>query len=289
MKLRVLFILSLVLFLFLSWRFIDSEKNNNDPETNRLQIRMRDIGHQLLLSAGDTSSRVLPVKQLSVTEYQIEFESGLTLEPETLVSIVHTSMVDLNIPDSYTVNVHDCSTREIVYGFEIYQDETKDVVPCLGRSLPKACYQITIAFQQQTNGVDKYAYVSLSLAFCLVLAFLVLKKSRDEPTANHKPRLDFIQLGKFQFFHQKQLLKWGKNEILLTSKENQVLHIFASNPNQIIDRDQLQKEGWENEGVLVGRSLDVFISKLRKKLEVEPNVRIVNIHGKGYKLEIDRA
>ena len=75
----------------------------------------------------------------------------------------------------------------------------------------------------------------------------------------------------------------------MTSKENQVLHIFASNPNQIIDREQLQKQVWENEGVLVGRSLDVFISKLRKKLEIEPNVRIVNIHGKGYQLKINRA
>ena len=47
---------------------------------------MRDIGHHLLLSAGDTSSRVLPIKQLSATDYQIEFESRLVLEPEKLVS-----------------------------------------------------------------------------------------------------------------------------------------------------------------------------------------------------------
>jgi DNA-binding response OmpR family regulator len=44
---------------------------------------------------------------------------------------------------------------------------------------------------------------------------------------------------------------------------------------------------WENESVLVGRSLDVFISKLRKKLEADPTIRIVNIHGKGYKLEVE--
>ena len=86
------------------------------------------------------------------------------------------------------------ATQEVVYGFEIYQDQKKDVVPCLGRSLPKACYQITISFQPPTNGVDKYAYVSLSLVFCLVLAFLVLKKSKDETTANTEPRMNFIQL-----------------------------------------------------------------------------------------------
>jgi DNA-binding response OmpR family regulator len=49
----------------------------------------------------------------------------------------------------------------------------------------------------------------------------------------------------------------------------------------------LQKEIWEDEGIIVGRSLDVFISKLRKKLENDSAVKLVNIHGKGYKLEID--
>ena len=55
--------------------------------------------------------------------------------------------------------------------------------------------------------------------------------------------------------------------------------------NTIIYREQLQKDVWENEGVIVTRSLDVFISKLRKKLEKDPAIRIVNVHGKGYKLE----
>ncbi|NBP70070.1 MAG: winged helix family transcriptional regulator [Cytophagia bacterium] len=56
--------------------------------------------------------------------------------------------------------------------------------------------------------------------------------------------------------------------------------------NEPITRDQLLKEGWEDEGVIVGRSLDVFISKLRKKLIKDPKVQITNIHGIGYKLEV---
>ncbi|RYG36157.1 MAG: winged helix family transcriptional regulator, partial [Chitinophagaceae bacterium] len=56
--------------------------------------------------------------------------------------------------------------------------------------------------------------------------------------------------------------------------------------NETISRDTLQKEVWENEGVIVTRSLDVFVSKLRKKLEADENVKIINIHGKGYRLEV---
>jgi DNA-binding response OmpR family regulator len=72
----------------------------------------------------------------------------------------------------------------------------------------------------------------------------------------------------------------------LTGTESRVLRIFALSPNETIDRSRLQKEIWEDEGVIVGRNLDMFISKLRKKLEFDPNIKIVVIRGKGYKLEI---
>ena len=78
----------------------------------------------------------------------------------------------------------------------------------------------------------------------------------------------------------------NEKTIDLTGTEARVLLIFALSPNETIARSRLQKEIWEDEGVIVGRSLDMFISKLRKKLEVDPNIKIVVIRGKGYKLEI---
>ena len=71
----------------------------------------------------------------------------------------------------------------------------------------------------------------------------------------------------------------------LTPKENKLLRIFADSPNVIIERSRLQKEIWEDEGVIVGRSLDVFISKLRKKLDNDGSIQLVNTHGKGYRLQ----
>ena len=77
------------------------------------------------------------------------------------------------------------------------------------------------------------------------------------------------------------------NTIDLTGTETRVLHIFTLSPNETIERSRLQKEIWEDEGVIVGRSLDMFISKLRKKLELDPDSRIVVIRGKGYRLEVN--
>lgn len=101
------------------------------------------------------------------------------------------------------------------------------------------------------------------------------------------PKSNSIQIGKYSFFNEEQYIAIDNEKIKLTTKESKLLYIFATAPNQIIDRQRLQKEVWEDEGVIVGRSLDMFISKLRKKLENDLEIRLVNIHGKGYKLEIN--
>jgi DNA-binding response OmpR family regulator len=85
---------------------------------------------------------------------------------------------------------------------------------------------------------------------------------------------------------QRQLIT-SKRTIDLTGTETRLLLIFALSPNETIERKRLQKEIWEDEGIIVGRSLDMFISKLRKKLELDPNINIVVIRGKGYRLELN--
>jgi DNA-binding response OmpR family regulator len=93
-------------------------------------------------------------------------------------------------------------------------------------------------------------------------------------------------LGSILFDVQKRQLLQNEVCIDLTDTETRLMQIFAQSPNQIIERSRLQKEIWEDEGVIVGRSLDMFISKLRKKLELDANINIVVIRSKGYKLEI---
>jgi DNA-binding response OmpR family regulator len=95
-----------------------------------------------------------------------------------------------------------------------------------------------------------------------------------------------IVIGNLLFFRESQQLVAGSSIILLTAKESKLLHVFANAQQEVIDRDQLMKEVWEDEGVIVGRSLDMFVSKLRKKLQADPRVSILNVHGKGYKLVI---
>jgi DNA-binding response OmpR family regulator len=83
-----------------------------------------------------------------------------------------------------------------------------------------------------------------------------------------------------------QVLKVAHEVFNLTQKEAGLLKIFCDSPNKLIARETIQKAIWEDEGYFVGRSMDVFISRLRKMLKADPKVKIVNVHGSGYKLEI---
>jgi hypothetical protein len=97
---------------------------------------------------------------------------------------------------------------------------------------------------------------------------------------------ELAALGKFSFNVKGQHLLLGSEVISLTDKECKVLELLHKNFGELIPRETLMQEIWINEGVITGRSLDMFVSKLRKKLSGDPELRITNIHGKGYKLEI---
>ena len=72
----------------------------------------------------------------------------------------------------------------------------------------------------------------------------------------------------------------------LTFREAKLLALFARNVNHVLERDAILKSVWEDEGVTVGRSVDVFVSRLRKMLAADPQVKITAIHGVGYKMEV---
>jgi DNA-binding response OmpR family regulator len=99
---------------------------------------------------------------------------------------------------------------------------------------------------------------------------------------------DYIQLGNFRFYTDNNVLKSENKSITLSEKETKALKIFAENINQIVEREKLMKEIWEDEGIVViSRNVDVLVSKLRKKLSDDNSFKFINVHGRGYKFIID--
>jgi len=267
---------------------IKTQRDANFDLANR-EIMIRKIGNAVLLQADDHSSRVLPVEKLSGETYELRFEKSFAIEPEALVSIIRKTFATSTKTD-YIVNVLDCKNHKVVYGYAVIKSEVKSDIPCLGRNLPFGCYTVRIKFNQVAPDVNKQAATISILAAALFFPLVVFRfrKSKTQPKKFPEPNL-LINIGTILFNVEKKCLITTDATINLTTKENRLLAIFAQTPNQTIDRARLQKEIWEDEGIIVGRSLDVFVSKLRKKLESDADVQLINVHGKGYKLQIKNA
>ena len=165
-------------------------------------------------------------------------------------------------------------------------NEEKGIIPCSGRELHKDCYMVTVRFTKApetfTNNT-KLIFLVLIIVLALVVFVFYKRKPKLIPTTQEDI---YETIGRYKFYPEQNKLIKEAIEISLSKKECELLSIFIAKPNQIIKRDELTKKVWEDNGVFVSRSLDTYISKLRKKLQEDPSIKLTNIHGIGYKLEI---
>jgi DNA-binding winged helix-turn-helix (wHTH) protein len=273
----ILLISATVLCGFSAWTFSDTNESYAEKHT---EIVLRDIGHQLLLHAHDSTSRVLPVKKIEENSYQIEFQSSFSFVPDTLVTIIDKHLKKYDLEKDYLVNVLNCYSQSIIFGYEV-STKNNNVLPCLGRTQAKDCYVIQIVF---LNSTKRTYFWLLTFPFLLFL-FYFIKNNLSEKTIFNTPEQDYIKLGEFVFLPIKSQLKIRNEIIELSNHENKLLGLLNKQANQVLDRDYLIQEIWEKEGVIVtSRSLDVLVSKLRKKLNEDSSIQIINSHSKGYKL-----
>jgi DNA-binding response OmpR family regulator len=103
--------------------------------------------------------------------------------------------------------------------------------------------------------------------------------------AKLQKQTEIIELGDFSFDFPRQLLKYKNNDdIQLTHREAHLLFHLIKNKNQVVDRSLILNKLWGNDDFFATRSMDVFISKLRKKLKADERIQIINVRGYGYKL-----
>lgn len=274
---------------------------SNDATIERhIEVSMRMIGHQVLLLSGDSTTRVLPISK-EKDRYKIEFESNLVINPDDLVATINKVVAESKLSNSYIVEVEDCQTAEVVYSYEMEIKLETGIIPCKGRDLPKSCYNLyftliehneaqaslkTVSGETLQNGGDESSSLNKSTLVFLILLigvfmfFLFNKNPKNQVDEN------LIQLGAFYFDVRNTKLRAGQTKFELTGKEADLLMLLYQKANTTVERDIILNKVWGDEGDYVGRTLDVFISKLRKKLETDSTIKIVNIRGVGYKLVI---
>jgi hypothetical protein len=287
--------IAILAIFFISSSF--TKNSNRALRAKQANLIIRQIGHRLLLQSGDSTSRVLPVTEIKEATFLLGFENEFVFNHDSLMVLSQGLLPKTQFPSGYTVTVHECKKASIVYGFQI-NNTSPDILACSGRSQPSGCYTIEIAFPDFYETTFNYPFISLVCSGMLLLVSVALLIGRfgkslvPVPVQNQdhfvikESAPEVSALGKFLFDVKDQRLLLGSEVINLTDKECKILELLNNNFGELISRETLMQKVWINEGVITGRSLDMFVSKLRKKLSADSELRITNVHGKGYKLEI---
>ena len=130
-------------------------------------------------------------------------------------------------------------------------------------------------------GADDYITKPFSMEELIFRIEAILRRTSAELQLTTEP---VFTLGKYTFDTRKQLLSDAETTVKLTTKEADLLNLLCQNANKVLERNYALKSIWIDDNYFNARSMDVYITKLRKHLKDEPSVEIINIHGKGYKL-----
>jgi DNA-binding response OmpR family regulator len=131
-----------------------------------------------------------------------------------------------------------------------------------------------------TIGCDDYVTKPFSMEELLLRIQAVLRRALP-PGENPSDR---FAIGHYMFDYTKQTLQRNTHVQNLTTKESELLRLLCLNMNRTLERDAALRTVWHDESYFTGRSMDVFVSRLRKYLQDDPDVEIINVHGRGFKL-----
>ncbi len=135
------------------------------------------------------------------------------------------------------------------------------------------------------SGADDYLTKPFNMEELLLRVQAVLKRSSNLPSLHEKDH--HFDIGNYHFDSTRQMLSLNGTDKKLTSKESELLRLLALNINQTLDRTFALKTIWGDDSYFNARSMDVYITKLRKYLKEDKRLEILNVHGKGFKLLVN--
>lgn len=244
-------------FLHLLFRF----KNMNKEET------------KILLVEDDDALRFIVKDNLEQYNYIVEVaENG-----EIALELFNKNSFDLILLDVMLPKID---------GFQVAQTirKTNDHVPIIfltARSMTED--RIT----GLTLGGDDYIPKPFSMEELLLKIKIFLKRSGSQPVEKTNGTKS-ISIGNFDFFPDDLILSLNGKQRSLTLKESELIKYFAANSNKVLSRNEILENIWGSDDYFLGRSLDVFISRLRKYFSDDPNIKITNLHGIGFRFSVKK-
>ncbi len=131
-------------------------------------------------------------------------------------------------------------------------------------------------------GCDDYLTKPFSVEELLLRIQAVLRRTRGLSAKTGEQTT--FEIGKYSFDSRRQILQHGRTQYKLTAKETDLLRLLCLHMNSTLDREVALREVWQSDSYFSGRSMDVFVSKLRKYFKDDKRIEILTIHGKGFRL-----
>lgn len=256
-------------------------------------LALRQIGHDYLSLIGDVSTRIPAVEEGDNGTLLLRLERNIVYD--TLHQIARAVLSDYGIRADYTLTLEDCGSGKVFLGSlwpGVRADEGshgEGDAACAGRDQKARCANIGLAFPAQQQAGTPFLTWLLG-GFGVLLFFA--GQLTPAPQQQLEPALqlvvgqrDYLQLGRDCTFDEKNhLLIVGGSKRKLTYREAKLFGFFANRPNEVLARADINEAVWGEEGIITGRSLDVFVSRLRKMLVETEGLEIKAVHGVGYRL-----
>jgi len=272
-----------------------SEIKSNELPADDINLALRRTADHLLRAVGDSTSLIPPVEQSGDRTWRVFVNQSF--EYKFLAPILQASLDQYGIHQSYQVTIRECATSIIELGYSQIDFKRDTVIPCGTRVMPEGCHYIEVVFTGPQKAKSflaengKYVFSLIGLLGIGLITWWQLnrKRSKNGESTLNGSETKWISFGNSSLHITNPVLECAGVRHQLTFREAKLLRLFASHPGELLERDHILQQVWEDEGVQVTRSVDVFVSRLRKKLSADPTIGIVAVHGVGYRLETEVA
>lgn len=168
-------------------------------------------------------------------------------------------------------------------GFEVAKRirETDSTTPIIFITARSQVKDVVAGFE---IGANDYLKKPFSVEELIVRIKVLLSDNRLLNSTKNKPVNELINIGDMVFDPSKNTILFRENKTHLTARESSLLNLLCQPGMDIIPRKMLLQKLWGNDNIFNARSLDVFITKLRRHLQADPNIQLINVRGVGYKL-----